>query len=206
MTPIAAAQPPPYKPHHLMTPLCNFLTLLISVPRSRRGCLGCSRRRSIQRRATRYSSDYLHKSVTGCTSTAVCCIKSISDQLRLGCLYFLSQSYRDGQCLKSSNLCTRTPTAFLPLAQADPLAPVQGPLTLQLIMGLAPGPWVARKRRRMSAAEELRRGEKGRRLDKVKISWSTIDIFMWPLQIIQKIHTTMDFLPECQYLGVGRRS
>ena len=27
----------------------------------------------------------------------------------------------------------------------------------------------------MSAAEELRRGEKGRRLDKVKISWSTID-------------------------------
>merc|ERR1719460_2006671 len=106
------------------------------VPRSRRGCLGCSRRRSIQLRAT------------------------------------------------------RTPTAFLPLAQADPLAPVQGPLTLQLIMGLAPGPWVARKRRRMSAAEELRRGEKGRRLDK----------------IIQKIHTTMDFLPECQYLGVGRRS
>merc|ERR1719158_774451 len=56
-------------------------------------------------------------------------------------------------------------------------------------MGLAPGPWVARTRRRMRAAAETRRGGKGRRLDK----------------IIQKIHTTMDFLPECQYLGVGRK-
>ena len=28
---------------------------------------------------------------------------------------------------------------------------------------------------------------------------------MWPLQIIQKILTTMDFLLECQYLGGGRR-
>ena len=107
--------------------------------------------------------------------------------------------------LKSSNLCTRTPTAFLPLAQADPLAPAPGPLTLQLIMALAPGPWVARKRRRMRGAAEIRRGEKGKLLDKVKISLLTLNIFTSPLQIIRKIHTIMDFLLECQYLGAGRK-
>ena len=150
-----------------MTPLCNF-SHPANLSAESKGVPGVQ-----QTKVHSASSDevfnQLSTHVAACTAASVCCIKSISDHIRLRCLCFLSQSYRGRQCLKSSNLCTtRTPTAFLPLAQADPLAPAQGPLTLQLIMALAPGPWVARKRRRMRGAAETRRGEKGKQLDKVK--------------------------------------
>ena len=53
------------------------------------------------------------------------------------------------------------------------------------------------------------RNKKGRKGEAVRqgeqISSSNSHIIMWPLQIIQKILTTMDFLLECQYLEEERR-
>ena len=58
----------------------------------------------------------------------------------------------------------------------------------------------------MRGAAEIRRGERGRQLDKVNKYLSiNSHIFMPRPQIIQKIHTTMDFLLECQYLEDGRK-